>query len=143
MHPPDHEPFLRPSILSIGAVVPALQVSQEDSFRLSGYVDESIHRIFLNSGVDHRHFFFEHEPRTDETSDELNERYLRGALHIGYRAAQACLDAAGLSCRDVNPLAVCTSTGYVCPDIRSRLIACMGFLTRHSASVDAWLGVCG
>jgi predicted naringenin-chalcone synthase len=34
---------------------------------------------------------------------------------------------AGLSPRDVDLLVVCTSTGYVCPDIGTRLIGHMGF----------------
>ena len=29
----------------------------------------------MNSGIDFRHFYFEQEPRLDETSDELNARY--------------------------------------------------------------------
>jgi alkylresorcinol/alkylpyrone synthase len=83
--------------------------------------------MFLNSGIDYRHFYFDVEPRLDETSDELNARYLRGALKIGCRAAQTCLDIAGLSPGDVDLLVVCTSTGYVCPDIGTRLIGHMGF----------------
>jgi alkylresorcinol/alkylpyrone synthase len=81
----------------------------------------------LNSGIDYRHFYFEQEPRVDETSDELNARYLRGALQTGCRAARTCLDTAGLSPRDVDHLVVCTSTGYVCPDIGTRLVGHMGF----------------
>jgi predicted naringenin-chalcone synthase len=35
--------------------------------------------------------------------------------------------AAGLSCRDVDLLVLCSSTGYVCPDIGTHLIAHLGF----------------
>jgi predicted naringenin-chalcone synthase len=139
----DHEPFLRPSILAIGCATPTMRVSQEESFRLSGYEDERILRMFLNSGIDHRHFYFENTPRTDETSDELNERFVRGALHTGCRAAQACLDAAGLSSQDVDLLVVCTSTGYACPDIGSRLIAHMGFRPDVQRTSVVGLGCAG
>jgi len=58
-------------------------MTQEESFRLSRYERESARRIFLNSGIDSRHFYFDEGPRLDETSDELNARYLRGALQTG------------------------------------------------------------
>ena len=113
-------------ILAIGRATPACRVSQEESFRISRYERDGVRRVFLNSGIDSRHFYFEQEPRLDETSDELNARYLRGAVETGCRAARTCLDVAGLSPRDVDLLVV-GSTGYVCPDIGTRLIGHMGF----------------
>jgi predicted naringenin-chalcone synthase len=124
---PTEEASCRPSILAVGTATPVLRVTQEESFRLSGYAEPSVRRIFRNSGIDFRHFYFEDAPRLDETSDELNDRYRRGAIHTGCRATQACLDEAGLSCRDVDLLVVCSSTGYVCPDIGTHLMAHMGF----------------
>jgi len=118
---------LRSSIRAIGRATPSYRVTQEESFRLSRYERESARRIFLNSDIDSRHFYFDEGPRLDETSDQLNARYLRGALQIGCRAARNCLDIAGLSPGDVDLLVVCTSTGYVCPDIGTRLIGHMGF----------------
>ena len=113
--------------MSIGTATPAYRVTQAESFRLAGYHDRRIRRMFLNSGIDYRHFYFDGEPHLDETSDQLNERYLRGALQTGCRAARTCLDAAGVVPSDVDLLVVCTSTGYVCPDIGTRLIGHMGF----------------
>jgi hypothetical protein len=98
-------------ILAIGRATPACRVSQAESFRISRYERDGVRRVFLNSGIDFRHFYFEQEPRLDETSDELNARYLRGAVETGCRAAATCLDVAGLSPRDVDLLVVCTSTG--------------------------------
>jgi len=103
-----------------------LRVTQEQSLELAGYTSDSIRRIFQNTGIEHRHFYFEGAPRLDETSDELNRRYLNGAVHVGCRATRMCLEAAGLSPRDVDLFVVCTSTGYVCPDIGSRLIGPIG-----------------
>jgi predicted naringenin-chalcone synthase len=51
---------------------------------------------------------------------------LAGALETGCRAARDCLDTAGLSPRDVDLLVVCTSTGYACPDVGTRLIGHLG-----------------
>jgi len=52
---------------------------------------------------------------------------LRGAMKTGCRAILNCVKAAGTTVQDVDFLAVCTCTGYVCPDVGSRLIAHMGF----------------
>jgi predicted naringenin-chalcone synthase len=114
------------SILSIGRATPSLRVTQEQSLEYAGYSGDRIRRIFLNTGIAHRHFYLEKPPRTDDTSDELNRRYLDGAMETGCRAVQACLEAAGRSPRDVDLLVVCTSTGYVCPDIGSRLVGPVG-----------------
>jgi predicted naringenin-chalcone synthase len=103
-----------------------LRVTQEQSLEFAGYTSDSIRRIFRNTGIEHRHFYFEGAPRLDETSDELNRRYLKGAVEVGCRATRTCLEAAGLSARDVDLFVVCTSTGYVCPDIGTRLIGHMG-----------------
>ncbi len=129
--------------MSIGTATPAYRVTQAESFRLAGYHDRRIRRMFLNSGIDYRHFYFEGEPHLDETSDQLNERYLRGALHTGCRAARTCLDAAGVVPSDVDLLVVCTSTGYVCPDIGTRLIGHMGFRPDVQRAPMTGLGCAG
>ena len=45
--------------------------------------------------------------------------------------------------RDVDFLAVCTCTGYVCPDVGSRLIAHMGFSNRVQRAAIIGLGCAG
>jgi hypothetical protein len=79
------------SILSIGRATPALRVTQAQSLEYAGYSSDRIRRIFLNAGIAYRHFYFEQPPRPDETSDELNRRYLDGAMETGCRAVHACL----------------------------------------------------
>lgn len=95
---------------------------------MAGYQSRRILEIFLNSDIETRHLYIdpEHFSR-DETPDELNRRYLRGAMETGCRAVCACLAAAGLTTRDVDLFLTCTCTGYVCPDIASRLIGHMRF----------------
>jgi predicted naringenin-chalcone synthase len=116
-----------PQILGIGTANPLVRLTQEQSFYAAGNQDERIRKIFLNSDIDHRHFYLEGNLNRGETSDQLNQRYLRGAMKTGCRTILNCLKAAGTPVQDVDFLAVCTCTGYVCPDVGSRLIAHMGF----------------
>jgi predicted naringenin-chalcone synthase len=44
--------------------------------------------------------------------------------------------------QEVDFLAVCTCTGYVCPDVGSRLIAHMGFRTNVQRASIVWAWVC-
>jgi predicted naringenin-chalcone synthase len=48
-------------------------------------------------------------------------------MKTGCRAITNCLERGGLTARALDFLVVCTSTGYVCPDVGSRFIAHMGF----------------
>jgi len=82
----------------------------------------------MNSGIEFRHFQQDSENfNRFETADELNQRYLQGAMHTGCGAVNACLTSAGMTPRDVDLLLVCSCTGYLCPDLGSRLIGHMGF----------------
>ena len=116
-----------PRILGIGTANPPIRLTQEQSFHAAGYESERIRKMFLNSDIEYRHFYFGDTLNRKETSDQLNQRYLSGALKTGCRAILNCLESAGTSVQDVDFLAVCTCTGYTCPDIGSRLIAHMGF----------------
>ena len=86
----------------------------------------------LNSDIDYRHFYLEGALNREESSDQLNQRYLRGAMKTGCQATLDCVTSARTTLLDVDFLAVCTCTGYVCPDVGSRLIAHMGFSDRES-----------
>lgn len=130
-------------ILSIGRATPALRVTQEESLEYAGYSSARIRRIFLNAGIAYRHFYLEQPLRADETSDELNRRYLDGAMETGCRAVHACLHAAGLSPRDVDLLVVCTSTGYGCPDIGTRLVEPVGLRPDIQRASMTGLGCAG
>ncbi len=95
---------------------------------MAGYSSQKILEIFQNSDIDHRHFYVDpaHVNR-HETPDQLNQRYLEGALETGCRAIRKCLESNGHTARDVDLLVVCTCTGYVCPDLGTRLVGHMGF----------------
>ena len=129
-----------PHILGIGTANPPIRLSQEQSFYATGYKGERIRKIFLNSDIDYRHFYFGGTPNLEETSDQQNERYLSGAIKTGCHAIVNCLEAAGTAVNDIDLLAVCTCTGYVCPDVGSRLIAHMGFRPNVQRATIVGLG---
>jgi len=104
---------------------------------------ERIRKIFLNSDIDYRHFYLEGAPNREESTDQLNQRYLRGAIKIGCQAILNCLKASATAVQDVHFLAVCTCTGYVCPDVGSRLITQMGFSNRIQRASILGLGCAG
>jgi polyketide synthase Type III len=132
-----------PRIIGIGRANPAIRLTQEQSYHALGYQSERIRKIFLNSDIDYRHFYLEGDLNRDENSDQLNQRYLRGALRTGCRAIVNCLATAEKTVRDVDFLAVCTCTGYVCPDLGSRLIAHMGFRDNVQRASVLGLGCAG
>ena len=114
-----------PRILGIGTANPAVRFTQEQSFHAAGYQGERIRKIFLNSDIDYRHFYLEGALNREESSDQLNQRYLRGAMKTGLpRDSELCESSRYYSARCRFP---CSLHGYVCPDVGSRLIAHMGF----------------
>src|SRR6266481_5949669 len=132
-----------PRIIGIGAANPVLRLTQEQSFHAIGYQSDRIRKIFLNSDIHYRHFYLEGNLNHDESSDQLNQRYLRGAMKTGCRAIANCLATAGRTVQDVDFLAVCTCTGYVCPDLGSRLIAHMGFRDNVERASNVGFGCAG
>ena len=90
-----------PRILGIGTANPTVRLTQEQSFHAAGYQGERVRKIFLNSDIDHRHFYLEARLNREESSDQLNQRYLRGAVTTGCRAILNCIEAAGTTVHDV------------------------------------------
>ena len=132
-----------PRIAAVGVANPPRRFNQEEAFQMAGYTSPRILEIFRNCEIDFRHFHLEPDQRRDESPDEMNRRYLSGALDTGSRAVVACLEAAKRRVTDVDLLLICTSTGYVCPDLGSRLIAQMGFRPGIQRGVMLGLGCAG
>jgi alkylresorcinol/alkylpyrone synthase/polyketide synthase Type III len=117
-----------PNILAMGTATPPYRFTQKETFQMAGYNSQRILEIFENSDIDHRHFYVDPANiNRHETPDELHARYLRGAMETGCRAVHQCLESRGHVARDVDLFVVCTCTGYLCPDLGSRLIGHMGF----------------
>jgi predicted naringenin-chalcone synthase len=133
-----------PRILAVGTANPPHRFTQEEVYRLAGYTSPRVLSIFLNSDIDYRHFYIDPATfTTEETADQLHARYLRGAMETGCRAVEACLKSAGLTPRDVDLLAVASCTGYVCPDLGSRLIGHMQFRENVERAPLIGLGCAG
>ncbi|MBZ5561369.1 MAG: type III polyketide synthase [Acidobacteriia bacterium] len=117
-----------PRILALGTANPPHRFTQEQIFRMAGYHSQRILEVFQNSDIDYRHLYVDPQhPRNDETPDELNARYLRGAMETGWRAIHRCLESAGMTPQDADLFLVCSCTGYVCPDVGTRLIGHLRF----------------
>lgn len=131
------------SIASIGLATPPRRFSQDQTFQMAGYTSQSILKIFRNCDIDFRHFYISPGQKPGEPPEDLNSHYLSGAMETGANAVTACLQAAGLTSAAIDLLVVCTSTGYVCPDLGSRLIAELGFRRDVKRSVMLGLGCAG
>lgn len=131
-----------PRILGLGTANPPVRLTQEETFHAAGYQGERIRKVFLNSDIDYRHFYLEGPLNGEESSDQLNQRYLRGAMKTGCQAILNCVNSARTTVQEVDFLAVCSCTGYVCPDVGSRLIAHMGF-SKRTKSVHHGTWMCG
>jgi 3,5-dihydroxyphenylacetyl-CoA synthase len=132
-----------PFIQSIGLANPPRRFSQDDTFQMAGYSSPRILEIFRNCDIDYRHFYIEPGQKREETPGELNERYLRGAMETGCHALANCFRLAHMKAADIDLLIVCTSTGYVCPDLASRLIGHMGFRRDVQRAAVLGLGCAG
>lgn len=130
-------------IIGIGTANPSVRMSQEETFHAAGYTSERVRKIFLNSDIEYRHFFIGNPANRHETADDMNERFLAGAVKTGCHAINACLNSSEFSLQDVDFLAVCTCTGYVCPDIGSRLIAHLPFRKNVQRAAITGLGCAG
>jgi polyketide synthase Type III len=130
-------------IHGIGLANPPRRFSQDDTFQMAGYTSPRILEIFRNCDIDYRHLYVEPGQKREETPGELNERYLRGAMETGCRALATCFQSAETTANDIDLLIVCTSTGYVCPDLASRLVGHMGFRRDVRRAAVLGLGCAG
>jgi len=116
-----------PRIAAVATAVPAHRFTQEELLRLAGYADERRRGFFSASDIAGRHLYIDPTRfRPDETVDELNARFGRGALELGESAARAVLARAGWTPGDVDFLATTTCTGRMTPSLDAHLIARLG-----------------
>jgi alkylresorcinol/alkylpyrone synthase len=114
-------------LLGLGTAVPPATVGPEEAWRLLGYRDPRVLRLFRNSGVERRHVGFDPASfRPGESPDALAERFERVALEIAAAAARRALAASGLAPGDAAAILVATCTGYLCPGLSTRLVPILG-----------------
>ena len=118
------------SIAKINAVAtatPPHRFTQTRVLELAGYGDLVRQGFFANSQIEGRYLYLDPDHvRTDESVDELNDRFCRGALEIGEAAARRALERAGWDAADVDFLATTTCTGRLTPSLDAHLIARLG-----------------
>jgi predicted naringenin-chalcone synthase len=88
----------------MGLANPPHCFTQDETFQLAGYTSSRVLEIFRNCGIDDQHFYVKPGQKRDETPDELNERYLRGAMETDCQAIAASLRSAHLAATDVDLL---------------------------------------
>jgi len=121
----DAPPAVR--LLGLGTAVPPASIGPDEAFRLLGYRDPRVLRLFRNAGVEKRHVGFDPAAfRPGESPDALAARFERVALDLAARAARRALDAAGLGPGEPAAVFAATCTGYLCPGIATRLVPLLG-----------------
>jgi alkylresorcinol/alkylpyrone synthase len=116
-----------PRIAAVATATPAQRFTQAELLRLAGYADERRRGFFEASDIASRHLYIDRARfRPDESVDELNDRFRRGALELGERAARAVLARAGWSAGQLDFLATTTCTGRLTPSLDAHLVARLG-----------------
>ncbi len=121
-----------PAILAVGTANPPRRYSQEEIYDLvhrssAFYRSERVRQIFMNSGIDYRHFCFDIETfNPNESADQLHERFSVGSVALSAEAINACLASGGYSISDVDYIVAVSCTGYLCPGLSSLLIKELG-----------------
>lgn len=124
---------LQPAILSLGTSLPADRYSQEEIYTMACKYSESyrnprVRQLFMNSDIDYRHLYLKSDDLKGlETSDELHERFRRGAIDIGTTAITTCLVNGGFDVSAIDFVVVATCSGYLCPGLSAIVIKDLGF----------------
>lgn len=112
-----------PKILAVATATPPHYFPQRRLLELARYSDPRRAAFFVNSGIEGRYLYLDPDHiRTDESAEELNDRFQRGALALGRAALLGCLERVGWSVGDVDFLATTTCTGRLCPSLDAHLI---------------------
>src|SRR6267378_4545466 len=113
-----------PRILAVATATPPHRFDQATLLRIAGYDDALRSGFFTNSQIDGRHLYLDPETfRPNESVDEMNARFRRGAIELGAEAVRRAVERAGWELADVDFLATTTCTGRLCPSLDAHLIA--------------------
>src|SRR5260370_8030724 len=85
-----------PKIAAVATATPRWRYDQATVLRMSGYDDPRRMGFFSNSLIETRHLYMDPETFTpDESVDQLNDRWRRGAVEVGQAAVARAIDRAG------------------------------------------------
>jgi alkylresorcinol/alkylpyrone synthase len=119
---------MTPKIAAVATSVPPHRFDQSALLRLAGYGDARRTGFFANSQVEGRHLYV--DPDTfapNESIDQLNARFRRGAVELSTVAVLRALERAGWTRDKVDFLATTSCTGRMCPSLDAHLIKELGF----------------
>ena len=113
-----------PKIVAVATATPRWRFDQTTLLRMAGYDDRQRAGFFSNSQIEGRCLYLDPETfTTDESVDQLQERFRRGALELGEAAVRRAAARAGWALDEIDFLATTTCTGRVCPSLDAQLIA--------------------
>jgi predicted naringenin-chalcone synthase len=116
-----------PRITAVATATPPDRFTQAELLALAGYRDTQRRGFFSRSEIEGRCLYIDRATfRPDESVDELQERFRRGALELGEAAAREALARTGWSAPDVDFLATTTCTGRLTPSLDAHLIGRLG-----------------
>jgi len=116
-----------PKIVAAATATPRWRFDQETLLRIAGYRDRQRAGFFANSQIEHRSLYLDPDTFTpDESVDQLQERFRRGALELGEAAARRAADRAGWALDEIDFIATTTCTGRLCPSLDAQLVARLG-----------------
>ena len=116
-----------PRIAAVATATPPQRFTQAELLQMAGYRDERRRGFFDASDIGGRHLYIDPVSfRSDESVDELNDRFRRGALELGEAALRSAIDRAGWRPVDVDFLATTTCTGRMTPSLDAHLLARLG-----------------
>ena len=116
-----------PKIAAVATATPPHRFSQSELLALAGYQDPRRRGFFEKSGIEGRHLYIDPATfRPDESVDEMQARFGRGALELAEAAARRALARAGWSATDLDFVATTTCTGRLTPSVDANLIARLG-----------------
>jgi alkylresorcinol/alkylpyrone synthase len=116
-----------PKIAAVATATPPHRFSQGELLAIAGYDDPRRRGFFEKSQIEGRYLYLDPATfRTNETVDEMQARFRRGALEIGEAAARRALERAGWMPDDVDFVATTTCTGRMTPSLDAHLIARLG-----------------
>lgn len=116
-----------PKIAAVATATPPWRYDQATVLRMSGYDDPRRMGFFSNSLIETRHLYMDPETFTpDESVDQLNDRWRRGAVEVGTAAVARAIEQAGWDRGEVDFLATTTCTGRVCPSLDAQIINELG-----------------
>jgi predicted naringenin-chalcone synthase len=119
--------MIAPRIVAVATATPPFRWDQPMVLGRAGYRDGQRVGFFANSQIEGRYLYMDPVCFTpDETVDQLNDRFQRGAIEVAGTALRRVLERADWTPADVDFLATTSCTGRICPSLDAHLIASLG-----------------